>query len=155
MAQKSEPSQITQEIATGLLIRMGIDAQVTAERVEEAIQVRIDGDDLGILIGYHGENLKALQIILGILVNRRLKEDTWARVLVDVGNWRSLRSASLEELAKRAVERVRDTGEPYDLPPMTPDERRLIHVYLQDEAGIASHSEGEGSWRHIVVSKVS
>jgi spoIIIJ-associated protein len=151
MAKKTEVDKVAQQITHELLKLAEIDAQVEATADSETIKVNIIGDDLGILIGFHGETLKAIQILLGVLVNREVGEATWYRVLVDVGSWRSSRQTSLEEMAQKAIEKVRDTGGPVHLPPLSPDERRLIHLFLQDQTEVRSFSEGEGSERHIVI----
>jgi spoIIIJ-associated protein len=157
MAEKTESSKmsdsvtsVAQSLTEELLKKAQVDAKVEVLEEEETIKVNILGDDLGILIGFHGETLKALQVLLGVMINRQVGKETWYRVLVDVGSWRSSRQTSLEEMAKNAVEKVKTTGEPYPLPPLTPDERRLIHLYLQEEKGIKSQSEGEGTERQGV-----
>lgn len=168
MAKKAETSQVdstqlgtkvAKEITEKILALCAIKTAVTVEsRDEDNLLVNINGDDLGILIGFHGETLKALQILLGVLINREIKvqlpkggEEKWYRVLVDVGEWRNSRQAALEEMAQRVLVKVKETNQPTSLPPMSPDERRLIHLYLQEEAGIATTSEGEGENRHIVI----
>lgn len=166
MAKKSETSQvvgssesdIAKEVTEKILELADIKTEVTVEKEgEETLLVNINGDDLGILIGFHGETLKALQVILGVLINREIKErsknDTaiWYRVLVDVGDWRNSRQAALEEMAQRAAIKVKETLKPIDLPPMSPDERRLVHLYLETQEGVTTTSEGVGEHRHIVI----
>lgn len=156
MAKSPEISEIATKLTEQLLSLAGVKAEVACETADdETLKININGDDLGILIGFHGETLKALQILLGVLVNREvkkeLKEDIWYRVTVDVAQWRESRQTSLEEMAQRAAIKARETASPVALPPMSPDERRLVHLYLQNEDGISTQSEGDRDERHIVV----
>ena len=151
MAEKTEINKVSKKLAEDLLKKAGVEAKVEIKVEDETVLVNILGDDLGILIGFHGETLKALQILLGVMINRKVGGE-WRRVVVDVANWRSSRQVSLEEMATKALTQVVETGESLALPPMTPDERRLIHLYLQEKGDVISHSEGEGNERHIVIS---
>ncbi len=151
MAEKAEIGKLSKKVTEELLKKAGVDAQVETEVSSESVKINIIGDDLGILIGFHGETLKSLQVLLGVLVNKEAPGEDWHRVLVDVGSWRESRQTSLEELAQEAIAKVKETGAPYSLPPMSPDERRLIHLYLQEDSSVTTVSEGEGSDRHIVI----
>lgn len=152
MAEKTEISELSKKVTAELLKKAGVEAKIETEVTEEAVKINIIGDDLGILIGFHGETLKSLQVLLGVLINREAGGEEWKRVLVDVGSWRESRQTSIEEMARLAITKVKETGSPYSLPPMSPDERRLIHLYLQEDSAVTTISEGEGSDRHIVIS---
>lgn len=150
MAQKIKDSKkLTEE----LLKKLEIKANIEVEEVDETTQkVSISGEDLGVLIGYHGKTLEALKLVLGLMVNKgREESDVWTRVLVDVGGWRTAREDSLREMAERAASRVRSYKESVALPPMNASDRRVIHVALQEEIDIVSESEGEGEERRVIV----
>ncbi len=151
MAEKAEISQIAKKLTEELLSKTGVDAKVEVEDTPDGTKVNIIGEDLGILIGFHGETLKAIQTLLGVMVNHEKGDEDWSRILVDVGSWRESRQTSLEEMAQNAVNKALESKLPCALPPLSPDERRLVHMYLQEQVGVSSHSEGEGSERHIVV----
>lgn len=151
MAEKAEINQIAKKLTEELLKRTGVEASVEVEDEDGVTKINIIGEDLGILIGFHGETLKAIQTLLGVMINHEKGSEEWHRVLVDVGSWRQSRQVSLEEMAQNAVTKARESGLPCALPPLSADERRLVHLFLQEMPGVSSHSEGEGSERHIVV----
>ena len=109
-------------------------------------------DSLGALIGRKGERLSALQHIVNLMLSRRM--GTWTRVLVDVEDYRGRRERQLVEVATRAAEHVRETGQMLQLEPMTALERRWVHLALRDMDGIATQSIGEEPMRRVVVLKV-
>jgi spoIIIJ-associated protein len=109
---------------------------------------------LGILIGYHGETLSALQTIMGLMINRDVASDEDGeryKVLVNIGDYRERQRESLEALARRTAERVRFTRKPMQLPAMSSYDRRIVHLALEHEQDIVSESEGEGRDRRLVV----
>ncbi|WP_298815738.1 RNA-binding cell elongation regulator Jag/EloR [Chloroflexus sp.] len=154
-------SEIAQRILEDLLERMDIQAYVTAviSRVpgpqgdtEATITLHVEGADeeaMGLLIGRRGETLRSLQFLLNLLVSRRVQ--VWPQVVVDVGNYRQRRQESLESLARRMAERVRQTGRPIMLEPMAAYERRIVHLALRDDKTIYTESSGEGENRKIVI----
>jgi spoIIIJ-associated protein len=154
-------SATAQGILENLLERMDIHAYVTAVVVrvpgqkgdiEETITLHVEGADeeaMGLLIGRRGETLRSLQFLLNLLVSRHVQK--WPQVVVDVGNYRQRRQESLEGLARRMAERVRQTGRPIMLEPMAAYERRIVHLALRDDTTIYTESSGEGESRKIVI----
>ncbi len=112
--------------------------------------VSVEGEDLGILIGFHGEALNALQLLLSLMVYRKF--GAWFHILVDVGNYRSERNQKLSEIAERAAQKARFLQKEIDLRPMSSYDRRIIHSVVSKMEGVKSSSEGEGKDRHVVVS---
>jgi spoIIIJ-associated protein len=106
-------------------------------------------EELGSLIGRRGERLQAIQHLVNLMLSRKLGE--WARVTVDIEEYRGRREAQLRALARKAGERVRETGRAVQLEPMTALERRWVHMELQDAPGIATESAGEEPDRRVVV----
>ncbi|EFO81845.1 single-stranded nucleic acid binding R3H domain protein [Oscillochloris trichoides DG-6] len=152
---------VARQILEDLLSRMDIHAYVTAVLtrvpgqkgdIEETVTLHVEGADeeaMGLLIGRRGETLRSLQFLLNLLVSRRVQK--WPQVVVDVGNYRQRRQESLEGLARRMAERVRQTGRPIMLEPMAAYERRIVHLALRDDKSIYTESSGEGEHRKIVI----
>ena len=128
---------------------MDIPARVVGEADEEAVYLRIEGDDLGILIGRKGQTLQSLQYLIGLAVNRG--DGEWMRINLDIGNYRARREQSLRALAHRAARRVEETGRRVALSAMSPAERRIVHQALNDYAGVTTQSEGQEPYRRVVI----
>lgn len=106
-------------------------------------------EDLEILVGANGEVLDSLQELVRLAV--LAGTDHRSRLVLDIAGHRDERANSLREMALKAVEEARSTGEGIHLDPLSPYERKIVHDVVA-EAGLHSESEGEGSGRHIVVS---
>lgn len=129
---------------------LGVDADVTAREGDEAIVVTCSGPDVGILIGRHGQTIDAIQYLLNAVAWRAHREER-KEVVVDAAGYRARRRATLEALAERVADRVRDSGEREELEPMTAVERKVVHLRLKDEAGVGTTSEGTEPNRYVVV----
>ena len=138
--------KITEELFDKLKIETSISI---LKDEEDTVRVDVSGKDLGILIGFHGETLGALQLILSLMVYKKLGR--WQQLVVDVGDWRKKRKENLQKLAKRMAERVKFSGEKQELPPMLPFERRIIHLTLSEDPKVTTESIGEGDDRHVVI----
>lgn len=140
----------TQDIVTDFLARLGVSAKAHVFAVEEYLKIEIDGKDAPILIGFQGENLQSLRLILSLMIRRQVAED--AVVMVDVADYLARKEQRIVEMAKKAAAKFDKTKSPQDLPNMNAYERRLAHSWLSDN-GYSSESAGEGRDRHIVVKK--
>jgi spoIIIJ-associated protein len=129
---------------------LGVDANVDAREEPEAIVVTCSGPDVGLLIGRHGQTIDAIQYLLNAVGWRTYGEER-REVVVDAADYRARRQATLEALALRVAERVRESGEPEDLEPMTAVERKVVHLRLKDVAGVGTTSEGTEPNRYVVV----
>jgi spoIIIJ-associated protein len=127
--------------------------------IKHFIKIDIDGEDLGVLIGYRGRNLRAVQKIFTMIVNRRLDdtlgEDRFIRVVIDVSGYRDNRKQSLQDMAERIRREVVETGEPVDMPSMTSYERRVIHVHLDHFSDVTTESFGKTPNRYVTVLPVA
>ena len=143
--------KLTQVTTEELLKLIGLEAkiQVAEDKENEAINVEIETPEPGILIGYHGETLSSLQLILGIMVSQKLGK--WLRVLINVGDYRQKREEVLKNMALSAAQKAKFSNEPVVLPPLSGGERRIIHLVLADNPDVTSESEGEGQDRRIVI----
>lgn len=118
-------------------------------RQEGSITFRLHGDDMGILIGKHGQTLDSLQYLANLVANKNSWERV--RVIIDVEDYRDRRAETLTRLASRLAEKVRRTGERVALEPMNPHERKIIHMALQGDRKVTTLSEGEPPYRHVVI----
>ncbi|HZT85590.1 MAG TPA: RNA-binding cell elongation regulator Jag/EloR [Gaiellaceae bacterium] len=129
---------------------LGVDAEVVVHEQVDAIVVTCSGPDVGLLIGRHGQTIDAIQYLLNAIAWRAHREER-KEVVVDAAGYRARRRATLEALALRVADRVRDSGEREELEPMTAVERKVVHLRLKDVAGVATTSEGTEPNRHVVV----
>jgi spoIIIJ-associated protein len=153
--------KIARRVLEELLERTDIHAYVTAVRTsvpgqrgdtEETITLHVEGADeeaMGLMIGRRGETLRSLQFMVNLLVSRKVQK--WPQVVVDVGNYRQRRQESLEGLARRMAERVRQSGRPLTLEPMGAYERRIVHLALRADPTVYTESAGEGENRKVVI----
>ena len=118
---------------------------------DNTIVVNIDGNSYGNLIGYRGETLNAMQIILSSIANKKVKDRI--KLILDIGNYREKREKSLEELAEKVSKTVLRNGKNITLEPMTAFERKIIHSKLQENPRIETYSIGEGDNRRVVIAK--
>lgn len=145
----SDDADVAKEIVGQLLTRMGIRCQVSSRTTPEAIVIDVSGRDLGVLIGWRGETLRALQTMTNLLASRRLRPDQ--RVIVDVERYRQRRENTVREIAYRAARQVKVTGDPITLDAMQPFERRAIHLALEGDPDVMTVSIGEEPERRVVV----
>jgi spoIIIJ-associated protein len=129
---------------------LGVDAEVEAREEPEAIVVTCSGPDVGLLIGRHGQTIDSIQYLLNA-IGWRAYGDERIEVVVDAEGYRARRKETLETLALRIADRVRESGEPEELEPMTAVERKVVHLRLKEEAGVGTASEGTEPNRYVVV----
>jgi spoIIIJ-associated protein len=133
-----------------MLVNMGVLAQVEIFRRKENTTLNINGKDLGILIGKHGQTLDAIQYLVNLSINKNQVEKE--RIIVDVEGYRRRREETLRRLAIRIAEKVKREKKKQVLEPMSPQERRIIHATLQDFKDVMTYSEGEDPYRHVIIS---
>jgi spoIIIJ-associated protein len=109
----------------------------------------IEGDGAGIVIGRHGQTLDAIEYLMSRIASHQAGNPV--RIALDVEGYRERRQESLEQTARRAADKARATGRPVTLSPMSPRDRRIVHVALSDEHGVTTRSQGEGGFRRVVV----
>lgn len=149
------PTAVIKEVAEEFVKDLGVTAEVsvTEETTEEgpSYLVALQGEDLAVLIGFHGETLNSLQLLLSLIVSKKL--DQWTRLTLDAGDWRAKRFETLSDMAISAADKVVSTGEEMSLPIMSSSDRRLIHLALQDNANVITQSLGEEGYRRVVIKK--
>lgn len=145
----SDGVKVVKQATEELLAQLEVNATVAVELVDEVYQVKVETEESGLLIGFHGETLSSFQLILGLIVYKKL--GSWTRVVVEVGDYRARREEQLRQMAESYAAQVLATGQPVALPPLPPIERRIIHLALQERTDVETASEGEGNLRRVVV----
>lgn len=110
----------------------------------------ITGDDLAVLIGRHGRTLESLQFLISVITSRTI--GFRYPIVIDVEGYKSRQRQKLEDIAESAAHRAISQDKEIRLRPMTPYERRIVHIALRDNPDVETHSEGEGRGRRVVVS---
>ncbi len=123
--------------------------EVFFDEANETVEINIEGDDMGVLIGKRGQTLDSLQYLVSLVINKG--SDKYLKVKLDTENYRERRKETLENLAKNISYKVKKTHKPVALEPMNPYERRIIHSALQNDKFVETHSEGEEPYRKVVV----
>lgn len=155
MSDNAEDLNKATTLLEGLLERMGIDAKVEAEELDDKLSLKIEcseDEDTQRIIGRRGQVVDAFQHLVNKMLGQgRERDDRGKPVQVDAGGYRERHVERLESLAERMAAKVKESGEPVDLNPMSAYDRRIVHMRLAELDGIATRSEGEGEDRHIVV----
>jgi len=138
-----------EEVLGEILGSLGIEANFKLEEKQEAVFVSIETPTPGTLIGYHGRTLSALKRILSLIVYRRLGE--WPKIILDVDGYRQKREEALKRMAFSAAQKVKFSGQQQELPPMSSEERRIVHLTLSGDSEVETESRGEGKERRVVI----
>jgi spoIIIJ-associated protein len=138
-----------EKLIKSFFVSLGIEATMEITEDEEAIAVALETEDTGIVIGYHGETLEALQLILSLILAKENGE--FKRVSIEVGDYKKNRTEWLERLALDAKERALSQGKEVYLSELKSWERRVVHLLLQDDKEVTSESSGEGKDRVLVI----
>lgn len=152
--EQQELLEISHEMLVELLTRMRVIADVQAywappetPRDEPTLKMDIVGDDLGILIGRHGTTLRALQYIMRLMVGHQIED--YVNLVIDVDGYKKRRAEKLRNLAQKKADQVRQRGAPVHLKPMSPYERRIVHIALREDPDVTTESTGKGSNRRV------
>lgn len=145
-----KPEIEARQVVEELLQSMKIDYQIEKVEFENNItRINIIGKDMGLLIGRKGETLNALQFIAGLMINRRREQKI--RIILDVEDYRRKREQSLEALALRLSEKVKQTQKNVIMRPMSSQERRIVHTVLQEDPQLVTYSMGDEPNRKVVI----
>lgn len=128
---------------------MGLSVTVKVSRKGEHLLAVLNGEDIAVLIGKRGHTLNALQYLTNVVVNKGLSQQV--KIVLDAENYREKRQKTLEWLAVKMADRVRRTGQKVALDPMPAMERKVVHLTVKEIEGVTTHSEGDGSERHVVL----
>ncbi len=146
----------TRETLERILALLGVEGSVELQTQPVVGQgdvvatvLNVKGDDLGILIGRHGQTLASLQYIVRIMVSQQTK--TRSSVVIDVEGYKRRRYQALETFARNMAEQVKARGASFTLEPMPAYERRIVHLTLADHPDVVTESYGQGEARRVVI----
>ena len=133
-----------------ILDNMKVQAEIKIREQNDVIYINLTGPKMGIIIGYRGETLDALQYLTSLVINKN-HDIPYKKVVLDTENYRKKREETLIRVAEKTAYKVKKTRRPYKLEPMNPYERRIIHSALQDNEYVYTFSEGEEPHRRVVL----
>jgi spoIIIJ-associated protein len=148
-ALPDEPADRVREILERVVEELDLDATVEVDEGDEEIVGRIEGEDVGLLIGRRGQTIDAVHLLCYRAAFRGRQDRK--RVVVDASGYRERRREAIERQADRAADRALKTDKEIELEPMSPNERRVVHQHLKDRAGLETFSEGEEPERCVIV----
>ncbi|MDO8341170.1 MAG: KH domain-containing protein [Candidatus Woesebacteria bacterium] len=139
------------ELTEKLLSLAGVNAEIeVVEKEEDTFEVNLSTpDETGLLIGFRGENINAIQTVLGIMLKGITGE--WFRIIVNVGDYRQKQEEKLKELANISADRAIETNEPQPIYNLNASQRRVVHMHLAERGDVLSESQGEEPERYLVV----
>jgi spoIIIJ-associated protein len=140
---------IGQEALQRIVDLITADATVSVKEDTDRIFFKVKGGNAAVLIGKHGQTLEAIQYLVEKIVNKQQNERV--RVHVDVEGYLKNRRISLQKLATRMAEKVKRTGKPATIDPMSAHDRRIVHIALKDDDTVRTQSVGEGFLRKLVI----
>jgi spoIIIJ-associated protein len=148
-----EPVEALEELLEEVVDGLGLDAEIHVEERDGVISGRLEGEDVGLFIGRHGQTIDAVQH----LAQRIVFPDgpSSVRVVIDANGYRERRAEALRAEAEDAADRAIASGKPVELDPLPPFERRIVHEYLRERGGVETHSEGNEPERFLVISPLS
>ncbi len=141
---------IARELLERLIATAGLDGAVRIDETDDEVRATVAGDDLGVLIGRHGQTIDAIQYLANAILFRG-RSDERKPVIVDAAGYRDRRQATLDALALRMAEQASATGQRVELEPMTAVERKIVHEKLKDDPEIETASEGTEPNRFVVI----
>jgi spoIIIJ-associated protein len=146
------PEDYIKDFLEKLLHIINIKGNVNFKRENGGILFyNISGKDLGLLIGKRGNTLNALQYLINVILHRQFTS-TEDRVIIDIENYREKRRITLEQLAKNLALKAMRTNKEVVLEPMTPQERRIIHLALKNNKHVVTYSYGDDPHRKVIIS---
>ncbi len=137
------------EFTNQVLRSSGLDLRASLEEAGDGLRVQVRGSDIALLLGHNAELLDALEYLGNRLVARSAGEET--RIVFDSGSYRAQRERELRLMAEKAAERVRGSRIPFSFDPMNPNERRIIHLALAEDATVKTESQGNGENRKVTI----
>ena len=144
-----ETAERARTLLRDIVEHVGVDANVEITNDDEHTVLELTGDSSGVLIGRRGQMLDALEYVLNRII---LKDQSdAARIVVDSQNYRARRRESLEQMARRMGAQAKKRRRPVTLNPMSPRDRRIVHLVLQDDPSLTTRSSGKGYYRKLVI----
>jgi spoIIIJ-associated protein len=148
-ALPEEPAERVRVVLERIVDELGLDADVSVSEDDDGIQGTVDGEDVGLLIGRHGQTIDAVQLLCYQIAYRGYPDRK--RVTVDAAGYRERQGEALRRRADVAAEDAIRDGRAIELEPMGPNERRVVHEHLRDRPEVETYSEGDEPHRCVVV----
>lgn len=140
---------IIRDTAQKLFDLLGVKTDMNITASEDNVAVELTTEDTGMLIGYHGETLEALQLVLSLCVSKHLGD--YQRISVEIGEYKKNRTDYLKQMVEQTKEQVLSEKRAITLPNLKAWERREVHMLLQDDADVVTESTGEGRDRALTI----
>ncbi|EAC8307326.1 protein jag [Listeria monocytogenes] len=150
--EKEDGIQVAIDYLLDVATKMGAVITIDVEEVGKDVKLQIKGDNLGMLIGKHGQTLNALQYLTQLIANKTTSQ--YKNIIVNVGDYRERRHETLVILANKMADKALKTKRAVHLEPMPSFERKIIHAILSENEQIETHSEGRDPYRYIVIKPV-
>jgi len=147
--KRDDSTALAQEILTKIISLISSDTKISARKTVDDIVLNIEGDNPGILIGPKGKTLEALEYIINKAVNKASEKKV--RVIVDAENYRQRREEFLERLAFRMGEKAKKTRRTVTIDPISPHDRRIVHLALKEDYQLQTKSNGEGFFKSVFI----
>jgi spoIIIJ-associated protein len=144
-----EPDESLQELLEEIVDGLGLDVEIEVTENDEILRGQLTGEDVGLFIGRHGQTIDAVQHLAQRIVFPDGPADV--RVVIDANGYRERRAEALRADADEAADEALRLGEPVELDPLPPFERRIVHEYLRERGDVATHSEGNEPERYLIV----
>jgi spoIIIJ-associated protein len=148
-----EPVEALEELLEEIADGLRLEVEVEVREHDGVLSGSLEGEDVGLFIGRHGQTIDAVQH----LAQRIVFPDgpSSVRVVIDANGYRERRAEALRAQADDAAAEAIDSGRPVELDPLPPFERRIVHEYLRDRGDVETHSEGNEPERYLVVTPLS
>jgi len=150
-SEREDLAEKASEFLLGVLERMGVSADIDIKDDADKVVLEIQTSDTELVIGRRGVVIDALQHLVNKAVYKERREDKAKPLVVDAGGFRDKQIERLRQLAQKMGEKALQTKQIVELQPMTPHDRRIVHMAIAEIPGLSSRSEGEGEDRHILV----
>ncbi|MBA2764265.1 MAG: KH domain-containing protein [Thermoleophilaceae bacterium] len=144
-----EPAERVRALLSRIVLALDLRSSVDVVETDDEIRATVNGDDLGLFIGKHGNTIDAVQQLAARAAFRGISERKL--VIVDAAGYRERREQSLKRSADTATEDALSFGRSVELEPMSAHERKVVHRYLSDRTEVQTHSEGDEPDRRLVV----
>jgi spoIIIJ-associated protein len=144
-----EDVNLVVDFTNQVLDSSGLDLEAGADHAEDGVKIQVRGDDVALLLGHNAELLDALEYLGNRVLARASGEE--ARLVFDSAGYRARREKELRLMAEKAAEKVRLSRIPFNFDPMTPNERRIIHLALANDVSVTTESQGNGENRKVTI----
>jgi spoIIIJ-associated protein len=148
-----EPAEALEELLEEIADGLRLDVEVKVEERDGVLAGRLDGEDVGLFIGRHGQTIDAVQHLAQRIVFPG--GPSTVRVVIDANGYRERRAEALRAEADDAADEAVSTGGSVELDPLPPFERRIVHEYLRERGDVETHSEGNEPERYLVVTPLA